>query len=91
VVAGEARPWLSAVLVPAPGVAREGLAVAIARVNAALPEYARIGDWITAAPFTLENGEATGNGRPVRQAILARYAAPLEALYSTRYPAHALL
>jgi long-chain acyl-CoA synthetase len=91
VVAGEARPWLSAVIVPAPGARPEAIAAAVARANAALPEYARIGDWVTAAPFTLENGEATGNGRPVRQAILARYAAPLEALYSTRYTSHAVL
>ena len=91
VVAGEARPWLSAVIVPAPGARPEAVAAAVARANAALPEYARIGDWVTAAPFTLENGEATGNGRPVRQAILARYAAPLEALYSTRYTSHAVL
>lgn len=91
VVAGEARPWLNAVIVPAPGARPEAIAVAVARTNAALPEYAQIGDWITAAPFTVENGEATGNGRPLRQAILARYAAPLEALYSVRYASHAVL
>jgi long-subunit acyl-CoA synthetase (AMP-forming) len=91
VVAGEARPWLSAVIVPAPGARPEAIAAAVARTNAALPEYAQVGDWIIAAPFTLENGESTGNGRPVRQTILARYAASLEALYFTRYASHAVL
>lgn len=81
-VAGEARPWLSAVLVPAPGAGRDGLAAAVAAANAALPDYARIGAWVSAPPFTAEDGLATGNGRPVRAAILARHAAALAALYS---------
>lgn len=81
VVTGDARPWLSAVLVPAAGVEEEALAAAVARANGPLPDYARIGAWITAAPFTLQNGQATGNGRPVRAAILDHYAPRLTALY----------
>lgn len=81
VVGGESRPWLHGVLVPMPGAGEAGLARAVARANAALPDYARLGGWIAAAPFTPQNGQATGNGRPVRAAILNHHAAALAALY----------
>ncbi|MDQ5902664.1 MAG: long-chain acyl-CoA synthetase [Pseudomonadota bacterium] len=84
VVTGDARPWLSAVLVTPPGTTAAAIAAAIARANDALPDYARIGHWITAdAPFALQNGLATGNGRPQRSAILSRYAEALAAGYAT--------
>lgn len=91
IVAGDSRPWLCAVLVPAAGVDAAGLAAAIARANAALPDYARIRRWLAAPPFTLDNGQATGNGRPVRAAILDRHAAALAALYSDKEPADVFL
>ena len=81
VVAGDARNVLSAIVVPFPGVGREQIAAAITRANAHLPDYARIGHWVEAAPFNLQNGLATGNGRPVRSAILDHYAAQIAALY----------
>ena len=81
VVAGDARNVLAAIIVPFPGIAREQVASAITRANAHLPDYARIGHWLEAAPFTLQNGLATGNGRPVRAAILDHYAAQIAALY----------
>jgi long-chain acyl-CoA synthetase len=82
-VTGDARPWLSAVLVPTPGADASALAAAVAMANAGLPDYARIGHWCAAdAAFSLHNGLATGNGRPLRPAILARYA---EAI-ATGYP-----
>lgn len=81
VVTGDARNVLSAIVVPFPGISRDQTAAAIARANAQLPDYARIGHWIEAAPFTLQNGLATGNGRPVRSAILDHYAAQIAALY----------
>jgi hypothetical protein len=50
--------------------------------NTGLPDYARIGHWCAAdAPFSLHNGLATGNGRPLRPAILARYAETLATGY----------
>lgn len=83
VVAGDARPWLSAVLVTPPGTTTASIAAAVARANDALPDYARIGHWIAAdAPFALQNGLATGNGRPQRSAILSRYADALAAGYA---------
>ena len=75
IVAGDARPTLAAIVVPYPGVSAVDLDTAIGRANAMLPDYARLGDWIGAAPFTLQNGTLTGNGRPVRSAILDHYAA----------------
>jgi long-subunit acyl-CoA synthetase (AMP-forming) len=88
IVTGEARPWLAALLVPQ----REAdLTAAVARANATLPDYARIGDWLTCAPFTPGNGLATGNGRPVRAAILRQHADPLASLYTVKESAHVVL
>jgi long-subunit acyl-CoA synthetase (AMP-forming) len=86
IVAGEGRPWLAAVVVPLPGASRADLAAAIARTNAALPDYARLGGWLEAAPFVPEDGTLTGNGRPVRAAVLQRHAAQLAALYAGYHP-----
>jgi len=85
VVVGDGRPALAAVLVPFPGVGRERLAAAIGRANAALPDYARLAGWIEAEPFSPQSGTLTGNGRPVRAAILERYGAVLASLYE-RHP-----
>jgi long-subunit acyl-CoA synthetase (AMP-forming) len=91
VVAGEARPWLAALLVPVPGTDDAALAAAVAAANATLPDYARIGRWAKAAPFTLANGQATGNGRPKRTAILSHYAVALAALYEPEETQDAVL
>jgi long-chain acyl-CoA synthetase len=85
VVVGEARASLSALLVPQQ--ADTDLTAAVARVNAGLPDYARIGGWLACAPFSPRNGLATGNGRPIRAAILRQYDAALESLYSAKEPA----
>ncbi|MBK7676294.1 AMP-binding protein [Accumulibacter sp.] len=81
-VFGDGRPWLSALLVAAPGIDRGALDAAVQRSNHALPDYARIARWHAAAPFTAQNGLATGNGRPIRTAICRHHAAELAALYS---------
>lgn len=73
VVFGDGEPTLGAVLVPMPGVDHQQLSAAIAGINASLPDYARLSHWVLAAPFTLDNGLATGNGRPRRQAIQHAY------------------
>jgi long-chain acyl-CoA synthetase len=80
-VSGDARPWLNAVLVAAPGATHGALRAAVAQANSTLPDYAQIGGWINGEPFTLANGRATGNGRPVRCAIATHHAAALVALY----------
>ena len=94
VVAGDGRPWLAAVVVPFPGVSSADVAGAIGRANAALPDYARLGGWIDVEPFSPADGTLTGNGRPVRVAVLERHAAGLAALYSeqpVKEPTHAVL
>lgn len=83
-VMGDARPWLSAVLVASPGATPAQLDAAVAQANNTLPDYARVGGWIAGPPFTLHNGQATGNGRPLRSAIATHHAAALAALYETK-------
>lgn len=80
-VFGEARPWLSAVLV-APQLSDTALQQAVDKANAGLPDYARIGHFIRATtPFLPANGMSTSNGRNKRDAIASHYAAALNALY----------
>ena len=88
VVFGDAAPFLVAVLVPAsPGVDDIALQARIDAVNAQLPDYARLGGWVRAsAAFTHCNGLATANGRIRRDAVLARYAERLDALYRGAAP-----
>jgi long-subunit acyl-CoA synthetase (AMP-forming) len=90
-VTGDARPWLSAVLVASPGATPADLAAAVAQANRVLPDYARIGGWIAGPPFTLLNGQATGNGRPLRSAISTQHATALAALYETTKVSHVVL
>ena len=47
--------------------------------------------WLPGAPFTPANGLATGNGRPIRAAILQQHAHALESLYSAKESSHAVL
>ena len=91
VVVGDARPALAAIVVPLPGAGNAEVAAAIAAANAALPDYARIGHWLATQPFTLANGLATGNGRPVRQAINQQFAAEISAFYDQEEPLNAVL
>ncbi len=79
---GEGRASAVALLVPrSPEVGLAALEQAVAEVNAGLPDYARIGAVLRAdAPFSIADGLLTGNGRPRREALLARYGARLAAL-----------
>lgn len=81
VVAGDAHADPCAVVVAAPGADEAAVEAALARANATLPDYARIRRWISVPPFSMHNGQATGNGRPIRAAILAHHAAAIAALY----------
>jgi long-subunit acyl-CoA synthetase (AMP-forming) len=79
---GEARPWNVAVIVAMPGTAAGDLAASIARVNSALPDYARVTRWISAdEPFTPINGQLSGTGRIRRQDIYQIYQHQIELLY----------
>jgi long-chain acyl-CoA synthetase len=79
---GEARPWNLAVIQPAPGADEPAVESAIERVNALLPDYARVSLWISAdAPFGLQNGQLSGTGRLRREAIYEHYQMRIVALY----------
>jgi acyl-CoA synthetase (AMP-forming)/AMP-acid ligase II/pyrroloquinoline quinone (PQQ) biosynthesis protein C len=83
-VFGEARAQLCAVIVPrTAGATDAALAAEVRRVNARLPDYARIALWLRAdAPFGAADGLATANGRVRRDAVWSRYAGRLESLYA---------
>lgn len=64
--------WLSPLAAVSAGSLDAALAAAVARANAALPDYAQVGAWLHATlPFSVDSGLATANGRPQRAAVLA--------------------
>jgi len=80
-VFGEARPQLCALVVPAPGARAAAVDAQVRAANARLPDYAQIGAWLSAdAPFTLQNGFATANGRARREALWQAYGSRLDGL-----------
>jgi long-chain acyl-CoA synthetase len=79
---GEAKPWNVAIIVPRHGANGEQIENTIKTINAQLPDYARIGQWITAdAPFSTSNQQLTSNGRNRRDVILQHYQSKINALY----------
>jgi long-subunit acyl-CoA synthetase (AMP-forming) len=82
---GEARPWNVAVIVPRRrDVPTREIAAAVADANAALPDYARVAQWLVAnEPFTPANGLLTPNGRIRRNAVWQRYGAAVADCYSS--------
>lgn len=79
---GEAKPWNVAVIVPRPHATAEQIKEAINTINANLPDYARVGHWISAdAPFNTKNQQLTSNGRNRRDVILQHYQDKINALY----------
>jgi long-chain acyl-CoA synthetase len=80
VIAGEGRPALAALIVPAEGMAgRTGEAVR--RVNAKLPTIERIRHFAETEPFTIENGLLTPTMKVKRRAAVEARAAEIEALW----------
>jgi len=83
-VFGEGRPWNVALIVPADLSADVDVSSAIEKVNAKLPDYARIKTWIAATEsFQLGNQQLTATGRLRRNAIWQKYAKQIEDLYLT--------
>ena len=76
-VYGEALPQNHALLWPhRPDCSDAQLAAAVAAANSGLPDYAQVHVWTRLQePFTAANGLLTANGRPRRDAIVARYQA----------------
>jgi len=86
-VFGDKRPHLVAVIVPEAGgadekAAREAVAAAMERVNAALAPIERVRRFILAdGPFTVENSQMTPTLKVRRHVLIAIYGQRLEALY----------
>lgn len=81
-VHGEARPWNTAVIVPAAGATTQTITAAVAAANANLPGYAKVSRWLPAQePFTSVNGQLTTNGRLRRAVVARRYAPAIDQLY----------
>lgn len=81
-VAGDARPFCVALIVPKTGIDPEAIAAAVGVCNAALPDYAQIKQWRIVSAFRQEDGLITANGRPRRDAIQRRYQALLDSCYT---------
>ncbi|MGX9966975.1 AMP-dependent synthetase/ligase [Roseomonas sp. F4] len=79
VVAGEGRPSIVALVVPADGAA-EKVQAAIARVNGKLSNIERIRASTMVEPFTVENGLLTPTMKVKRRVVLERHAAAVEGL-----------
>jgi long-subunit acyl-CoA synthetase (AMP-forming) len=81
-VFGESRAHLCAVLVAASAALPDAtLERQVDAANARLPDYAQVRRWVRAqASFTSQNGLATANGRPRREAIWRTYGGRLDAL-----------
>ncbi|WP_394225287.1 AMP-binding protein [Pseudoalteromonas spongiae] len=70
VVIGDGLSQLVALLMPLQGVANEHITASLARINQALPDYAKLNHFILLdAPLSYEQGMLTENGRFKRQAI----------------------
>ena len=81
-VFGEARPFNVAVIVTHPHSTPAQVEQVLAEVNAGLPDYAQVADWVTAdAPFTPRNAQLTANGRLKRDQIWQHYQPAIEAVY----------
>jgi len=87
IVFGEARPWNVALIVPGKDsqgnfAQIEEIDSAIMQINAGLPDYAQIRQWLFAeAPFTRQNQQLTSNGRLRREAIWQQYAPAINRIY----------
>jgi long-chain acyl-CoA synthetase len=79
-VAGEGRPALVALVVPADGMA-ERIGDAVRRVNAKLPTIERIRHFAATEPFTVENGLLTPTMKVKRRMAIEARQAAIEALW----------
>ena len=82
-VFGEARPWNVAVIVLRQSMDNIAISKVIQAVNAYLPDYASVAQWIIAdTPFTAANQQLTTNGKNRRDMIWQHYQDKINALYS---------
>ncbi|MBP6748483.1 MAG: AMP-binding protein [Xanthomonadaceae bacterium] len=84
IVLGEARPHNVAVLsLRRADTDDAAIRRALVEINRGLPDYAQVSDYVRAdAPFAVENGLLTPNGRVRRDAIAQQYADAIAARYA---------
>lgn len=81
-VFGEAKPWNTAVIVPADNATRVAIQNAVDSINSQLPDYAQIGKWLLADDeFSINNQQLTNNGRLRRDIIWHCYGPKINHLY----------
>ncbi|MFL1491136.1 AMP-binding protein [Pseudomonas antarctica] len=87
-VYGEALPENHVLLWPHSNACTDAqLAATVATVNSTLPDYAQVHRWTRLdEPFSAANGLLTANGRPRRDAIVARYQTQLSAAHNEETP-----
>lgn len=79
---GEAKPWNTALIVVKPDASFANIQASIQVINATLPDYARVSQWLLAdAPFSTSNVQLTDNGRLKRDAIWQAYQEKINKLY----------
>lgn len=80
-VFGEGKPYLSAVLVTAPGVGENQIQTVLNEINAELPDYARVVRWVRSVrPFSAIDKTLTDNGKLCREVIANRFSSFLNTL-----------
>jgi len=87
VIVGNERSFLAALLTaqPANGLKAERVQAALDAANAGLPHYKTIRAFhIVPEPLTIESGMLTANGKLKRDAIMARFAAEIDAMYQKK-------
>jgi len=83
-VYGHGKPYLIALLVlrDAQSKSQELIRESLTQLNAQLPDYARVNDFILISdPFSIQNKQLTGTGRPRRAVIYQTYHDQLEQCY----------
>ena len=78
VIAGEGRPGIVALIVPAEGADPRA---AVERVNGRLSGIERVRKWRAVEPFSVENGLLTSTMKVRRKAVIEQHAEVLRALY----------
>ncbi|MGC1385770.1 MAG: AMP-binding protein, partial [Candidatus Acidiferrales bacterium] len=87
VLVGNQRSYLAALVTPASanGLTSERIQAVIDAANASLPHYKQIRAFqVVTEAFSIENGLLTANGKLKRNAIAARYAEAIDALYQKK-------
>lgn len=80
-VVGDAKPYLTALIGSSDSTNDSEINAWIDQVNATLPDYARVKNWLRFST-TILSSYTTANGRLLRAAVLAEFSPQIETLYS---------